>query len=68
MAQDPSEKTNLADKNPQKIAELQEAEIEQRAKESAKPLFLLQAFEAVKGSAHGAPALPNEDSYYTQGD
>ena len=67
MAQYPSEKTNLADKNPQKIAELQKR-IEQRAKESAKPLFLLQAFETVKGSAHGAPALPNEVSYYTQGD
>ncbi len=67
IAQDPSEKTNLADKNPQKVAELQKR-IEQLAKESAKSLFLLQAFEAVKGSAHGAPALPNEDAYFAQHD
>jgi arylsulfatase A-like enzyme len=67
IAEDPAEKTNLADKNPQKVAELQKR-IEQLSKESAKSLFLLQAFEAVKGSAHGAPALPNEETYFTQGD
>jgi arylsulfatase B len=67
IAQDPSEKTNLADKDPQKVAELQKR-IEQLAKESAKSLFLLQALEAVKSSAHGAPALPNEEAYFTQGD
>ena len=67
IAQDPSEKTNLADKNPQKVAELQKR-IETLARESAKSLFLLQAFEAVKGTAHGAPALPTEDGYFTQGD
>jgi arylsulfatase A-like enzyme len=67
IAQDPSEKTNLADKNPQKVAELQKR-IEQLSKESAKSLFLLHAFEAVKGSAHGAPALPSEEAYFTQGD
>ena len=26
------------------------------------------AFSAVKGAAHGAPSLPNEDAYFTQGD
>ena len=67
IPQDPSEKNNLAEKNPQKVAELQKR-IEQLSKESAKSLFLLQAFEAVKGSAHGAPALPNEEGYFTQGD
>jgi arylsulfatase A-like enzyme len=67
IAQDPSEKTNLADKNPQKVAELQKR-IEQLSKESAKSLFLLHAFEAVKGSAHGPPALPTDDAYFTQGD
>jgi arylsulfatase A-like enzyme len=67
LAEDPSEKTNLADKNPQKVAELQKR-IEELAKESAKSLFLLDAFAAVKGAAHGAPALPNEETYFTQGD
>ncbi|HEY7166400.1 MAG TPA: arylsulfatase [Candidatus Binatia bacterium] len=67
ISQDPSEKNNLADKNPQKVAELQKR-IEELAKQSAKSLFLLQASEAVKGSAHGAPALPSEDAYFMQGD
>jgi arylsulfatase A-like enzyme len=67
IAQDPSETSNLADSNPMKVAELQKR-IEQLAKESAKPLFLVDAFAAVKGAAHGPPSLPNEDSYFTQGD
>ena len=67
IAQDPSEKTNLADKNPQKVAELQKR-IEELARESAKSLFLVDAFKAVTSSAHGAPALPNEEAYFTQGD
>jgi arylsulfatase A-like enzyme len=67
IANDPSEKTNLADKNPQKVAELQKR-IEELARESAKSLFLVDAFKAVTSAAHGAPALPNEDGYFTQGD
>jgi arylsulfatase A-like enzyme len=67
LADDPSEKTNVAEKNPEKMAELQKR-IEQLARESAKSLFLLHAFEAVKGSSYGAPALPTEDAFFTQGD
>jgi arylsulfatase A-like enzyme len=67
IADDPSEKTNLADKNPEKVAELQKR-IEELATQSAKSLFLVDAFKAVSGTAHGAPALPNEDEYFTQGD
>ena len=67
IAQDPSETTNLADKNPQKVAELQKR-IEELAKESAKSLFMVEAFKAVQSAGHGAPALPNEDGYFTQGD
>ena len=67
IAEDPSEKTNLADKNPQKVAELQKR-IEELARESAKSLFLADAFKAVASGAHGAPALPSEDAYFMQGD
>src|SRR6516225_9956942 len=67
IPQDPSEKTNLANSNPQKVADLQKR-IEQLAKESAKSLFLVDAFAAVKGMAHGAPSLPNDDAFFTQGD
>jgi arylsulfatase A-like enzyme len=67
IAQDPSEKTNLANSNPLKVAELQKR-IEQLAKESAKSLFLVDVFAAIKAGAHGAPSLPNEEAYFTQGD
>lgn len=67
IPQDPSEKTNLADKNPAKVAELQQR-IEQLARESAKSLFLVDAFGAVKRTSHGPPTLPNEDAYFTSGD
>jgi arylsulfatase A-like enzyme len=67
IAQDPYEKTNLADQNPQIVVQLQKR-IEQLARESAKSLFLVEAFSAVKGAAHGPPSLPNEDAYFTQGD
>jgi len=66
IADDPFEKNNVADKNPQKVVELQKR-IEQLARESAKPLFLEETFKALKG-AHGPPALPNEDEYFTRGD
>jgi arylsulfatase A-like enzyme len=67
IAEDPSEKNNLADRNPEIVAKLQKR-IEELARESAKSLFLVDAFTAVKASAHGAPALPNEDAFFTQGD
>ena len=67
IAQDPSETTNLAESNPVKVAELQKR-AEQLAKESAKSLFLVDAFAAVKGAAHGPPSLPGSDAYFTQGD
>jgi arylsulfatase A-like enzyme len=67
IPQDPSEKTNLAETNPGKVAELQRR-IEQLAKESAKSLFLVDAFGTVKGTAHGPPSLPTEDAYFTRGD
>jgi arylsulfatase A-like enzyme len=67
IAQDPFEKTNLADKHPQIVANLQKR-IEELARESAKSLFLQHAFSAVQGAAHGPPSLPNEDAFFTQGD
>lgn len=67
IAQDPYEKTNLAEKHPQIVAELQKR-IEELARESAKSLFLIDAFGAVRASAHGLPSLPTEDAFFTQGD
>ena len=67
IAEDPSEKTNLADKHPEIVVKLQKR-IEELARESAKSLFLVDALTAVKASAHGAPALPNDDAFFIQGD
>jgi arylsulfatase A-like enzyme len=67
IAQDPAEQTNVADQYPQKVAELQKR-IEALARESVKPLFLVEQFKALKSAPHGPPALPNEEGYFTQGD
>ena len=67
IAQDPSEKTNLADKNPEIVARLQKR-IEELARESAKSLFLVDALGAVKAGAHGPPVLPTEETFFEQGD
>lgn len=67
IPQDPSEATNLAPGNVEKVAELK-IRIEQLARESVKPLFLVEAFAAVDGAAHGPPSLPNDDVFFTQGD
>jgi len=60
IAQDPSEKNNLADKYPDKVAEL-----EKRANELAaagvKPLLLEAVYKSFKQSLHMPPALPGED-------
>ena len=55
LAQDPSEKTNLADKNPQKVAELQHR-IEALAREAVQPLFLKDALGATKHVLFGSVA------------
>ena len=67
IAQDPYEKTNVAEQNPQIVAQLQKR-IEELARESAKSLFLVDAFSAAWGAAHGAPSLPTEDAFFNQHD
>jgi arylsulfatase A-like enzyme len=62
LAQDPSEKTNLADKYPQKVAELQQR-IEVLARQSKQPLFLLDALGATKQVLFGSVATPEEEKY-----
>jgi arylsulfatase A-like enzyme len=61
LAQDPSEKTNLAAQYPEKVIEMQKR-IEELARESQKPLFLQQTFKGVKQSLSLPPALPSEEA------
>ena len=65
IAQDPSEKNNVAAEHPEKVAGLQKR-IEELASGSAKPLFLLEQFKAMQKGLQGEPALPNEDAYYEE--
>ena len=63
IATDPSEAHDLAASNPGVVARLK-ARIEELARVSARPMFLLDRGEAAKQSMHGTPALPGEDEFY----
>lgn len=60
IVSDPSETTNVASAHPEKVAELQRR-LESLAKESAKPLFLVDQFKVVQKGLHGEPVLPIDD-------
>ena len=60
LEKDPGEKTNLADKNPQKVAELQQR-IEALAREGVQPLLLSEVFGAAKHVLSGSVATPEEE-------
>ena len=62
LAQDPSEKNNLAATNPDKVAAFQQR-LDALAKESSKPLFLVDQFKVVKKNMNGEPVLPTDDDY-----
>jgi arylsulfatase A-like enzyme len=65
IAQDPSEKNNIAAEHPDKVAQLQKR-IEELAKGSAKPLFLVEQFKAMQKGLKGEPALPSQDAYFKE--
>jgi arylsulfatase A-like enzyme len=59
LAQDPSESTNLADQNPQKLAELQQW-AEAQAREAIQPLLMNEALGIVWKVQTGSVALPDD--------
>ena len=60
LAKDPSEKTNLAAQNPEKVAELK-AFIEAQARDSVPPLILNEAMGALKPALFGSVVFPGEE-------
>ena len=57
VAEDPSEKNNLAAANPDKVAAMQKR-LDALAKEAAKPLFLVDQFKVVMKNVNGeGPAM-----------
>jgi arylsulfatase A-like enzyme len=63
IAEDPSEKTNLADSNPQKVAELKQR-IEALSKDAAPPLLLLEVLGVTKRELFGSVAFPEDEEKY----
>jgi len=62
IAKDPSEASNLAAANPDKVAALQKR-LDTLAKDAAKPLFLVDQFKVVMKNMNGEPILPGEDGF-----
>jgi arylsulfatase B len=62
LAQDPSEKNNLAAANPDKVAALQQR-LDALAKESTKPLFLVDQFKVVMKNMNGEPVMPTDEEF-----
>lgn len=68
LAQDPYEKTNVADQNADKVKVLQKR-IDGLSGEMAKSLLLTEVFKGLaKGLTGKPPLLPNEGEFYEQGD
>ncbi|HSI14191.1 MAG TPA: arylsulfatase [Chthoniobacter sp.] len=62
LAEDPSEKNNLAAANSDKVAEMQKR-LDALAKEATKPLFLVDQFKVVMKNMNGEPLLPGDDGF-----
>jgi arylsulfatase A-like enzyme len=62
IVQDPSETNNLAAQHPEKVTAFQ-GRLDTLAKESAKPLFLVDQFKVVMKGLHGEPILPTDDDF-----
>jgi arylsulfatase A-like enzyme len=67
IAQDPSEKSNVAAANPDKVAALQKRANELAAT-MAKPLLLQAEFGAMRERLHMPPALPDEEASFNEED
>jgi len=62
LAQDPSEKNNLATAHPDKVAAFQRR-LDALAKQAAKPLFLVDQNKVVMKNMNGEPVLPTDEDY-----
>ena len=62
LAHDPGETKNVAAEHPETVAVLQRR-VEALAKESQKPLFLVDQFKVVTKNMNGEPILPTDDAF-----
>ncbi len=63
IAKDPSEKTNVADTNPQKVAELKQ-KIEALSKEAVPPSILTEVLGVTKRELFGSVGFPEDEEKY----
>ncbi len=62
LATDPSEKRNLAASEPERVAAMQNR-INMLARESTKPLFLIDQFKVIMRNMNGEPLMPGDDGF-----
>jgi arylsulfatase A-like enzyme len=62
IAQDPSEKNNLAGAHPDRVVAMQQR-LDALSKEAAKPLFLAEQFKVVMKNMKGEPVMPIDEGY-----
>ena len=62
LAEDPSEKNNLAQANAEKVSVMQKR-LDELAKEAQKALFLVDQFKVVTKNMNGEPVLPIEEGF-----
>jgi arylsulfatase A-like enzyme len=62
LANDPSEKNNLATQHPEKVAALQQR-LDELGKQSEKPLFLVDQFKVITKNMQGEPILPMDEDF-----
>jgi len=62
LAQDPSEKNNLAPDNADKVATLKQR-LNVLAKQATKPLFLVDQFKVITKNMQGEPILPIDEDF-----
>lgn len=63
LSKDPSETKNLAAEHPDKVIAMQQR-LNELAKDSAKPLFMIDQMKVVMKNMQGEPVMPGEDSFY----
>jgi hypothetical protein len=62
VTHDPSEKNNVAVQYPEKVAALQQR-LGELAKQSEKPLFLVDQFKVITKNMQGEPILPTDEDF-----
>jgi arylsulfatase A-like enzyme len=62
LADDPSEKNNLAADHPDRVVAMQKR-LDMLAKDAAKPLFLLDQFKVIMKNMSGEPLMPGDDGF-----